>query len=193
MQQRFDEAPAPMVLEDLAREAAGCRRCGLRAGCRGVVFGEGDPHAAIVLVGEGPGRTEDELGRPFVGAAGKLLDRILEAAGFSRASVYITNAVKCRPPANRIPFPEEVAACRPWLDRQFAAVKPRIVVCLGAAATQALLNAEARISRVRGQWFERDGRLYLPTFHPAALLRDSSKKRPVWEDFKALRARYLGE
>lgn len=178
------------TLEELAAFCQHCQRCRLRSGCRGVVFGEGNPSARIMFVGEGPGQTEDELGRPFVGLAGQLLDRILQAAGFVREEVYIANVVKCRPPGNRLPQPDEVAACRPYLEEQIRLIKPAAIVCLGALATQTLLDPRARITKVRGQWFEKGGIWFLPTFHPAALLRDESKKRPVWEDFKRLRDWY---
>ena len=174
-------------LDALAGQARDCRSCGLRAGCRGVVFGEGDAHARLMLVGEGPGAVEDELGRPFVGPAGQLLDRILAAIGLARGEVYITNVVKCRPPENRLPGPLEVDACRPWLAAQLRIIAPTIVICLGALATQTLLDRDARITKLRGTWQERDGVLIMPTFHPAAVLRDPDKKRPVWEDFKRVR------
>ncbi|MGE5560503.1 MAG: uracil-DNA glycosylase [Chloroflexota bacterium] len=174
-------------LAELAERARQCDRCRLRSGCRGVVFGEGDPAARLMFVGEGPGRSEDEQGRPFVGAAGQLLDRIIAAIDLRREQVYIGNIVKCRPPDNRLPQPDEAQACRPWLDEQIAIIDPLIIVCLGALATQTLIAPEARITRWRGQWYERDGRLLMPTFHPAALLRDPAKKRPVWEDMKMVR------
>ncbi|MDI3299524.1 MAG: uracil-DNA glycosylase [Bacillota bacterium] len=170
--------------------ALGCTYCPLRAGCRGVVFGEGDPAARLVLVGEGPGATEDELGRPFVGRAGELLDRILEAAGFPRPSVFITNVVMCRPPGNRTPSEAEMAACRPWLEAKLELIRPDLVVALGSTAARALVDPAARITRLRGQWVERRGRRILPTYHPAALLRDPSKKREVWSDFQAVRDAY---
>ncbi len=177
-------------LTDLAAKASACTACPLRTGCRGVVFGEGSATARLMLVGEGPGETEDRLGRPFVGKAGQLLDKILTAAGIERAEVYIANVVKCRPPQNRLPLPEEIAACRTWLEQQIIIINPAIIVGLGALATQTLISPEARITRVRGQIIRRDGRIWIPTFHPAALLRDESKKRPVWEDFKAIRDLY---
>ncbi|MDD2421991.1 MAG: uracil-DNA glycosylase [Heliobacteriaceae bacterium] len=170
-----------------------CVLCGLRNGCRQVVFGEGDPASGIMFVGEGPGAQEDRLGRPFVGAAGQLLDRILAAAHLPRLQVYITNIVKCRPPGNRLPLPLEVKACRCHLDRQLQIINPQIIVCLGALATKSLVDAEAQISRVRGIWFQRDGRLIMPTYHPAALLRDPAKKRPVWEDIQRVMVVYRGE
>ncbi|MEW6081886.1 MAG: uracil-DNA glycosylase [Bacillota bacterium] len=177
-------------LEELASRVIKCRRCSLRDTSRGVVFGEGDPHASLVLVGEGPGATEDEMGRPFVGKAGQLLDRILEAAGFRRQEVYIANVVKCRPPGNRLPTPEEASRCLPHLRAQIRIIRPKVVVCLGALSSQALLDPQLRITRDRGAWRERDGIFYMPTFHPAALLRDPEKKRPVWEDFQRVRDRY---
>ncbi|MDK2821663.1 MAG: uracil-DNA glycosylase [Clostridia bacterium] len=178
-------------LETLRKKVISCHRCNLRKRAKQVVFGEGDPEATLMMVGEGPGAYEDELGRPFVGAAGQLLNRILAAAGFKREEIYITNVVKCRPPRNRLPTAEEVKLCRPILEAQIRLIRPKIIVCLGALATQTLIAPEARITRLRGQWIEKDGIKYLPTYHPAALLRDASKKRPVWEDFKALKAAYL--
>lgn len=168
-----------------------CRRCGLREGCRGVVFGEGDPESGILLLGEGPGSTEDDLGRPFVGSAGQLLDKILVAVGFAREQVYITNTVLCRPPSNRVPLPEEVAACRLWLDERLVVMRPSIIVCLGASASQNLLGPDFRITRDRGRWYSYGSAKLMATFHPAALLRDPSKKRPVWEDMKVVRAEWL--
>ncbi len=179
-----------MDLESIRARAMACRRCGLRQRAKQVVFGEGNPHAVIMLVGEGPGAQEDELGRPFVGPAGQLLDRILAAAGLQREELYITNVVKCRPPGNRAPDADEVQTCRPILAAQIKIIRPRIIVCLGAVATRALIAPGASITRLRGQWITRAGIHFLPTFHPTALLRDAARKRPVWEDFKALRALY---
>lgn len=182
-------------LAELEALAAGCRRCQLRAGARQVVFGEGDPRACLMLVGEGPGATEDELGRPFVGRAGELLDRILAAAGFRRQEVYITNVVMCRPPGNRVPTDGEMASCLPYLRAKIRLIRPRVLVCLGSTAARALIHPRARITQVRGRWLERDGMAVTATYHPAALLRDPGKKRPVWEDFKKVREAYrrLGE
>jgi DNA polymerase len=140
-----------------------------------------------MLVGEGPGEREDELGRPFVGRAGELLDRILEAAGFSRPSVYITNVVMCRPPGNRIPTDKEISACHPYLRRKIVLIRPLVVLCLGSTSARALIDREARITQIRGRWFHREGIYYLATYHPAAVLRDVTKKRPVWEDFLKVR------
>lgn len=177
-------------IEDISRleaEAKRCTRCVLRSGCNGVVFGEGNRNADVMLVGEGPGAQEDLEGRPFVGAAGQLLDRILKASGFERSTVYITNVVMCRPPLNRLPLPDEVRSCKPFLVAKLRIIKPKIVVCLGALATQTLVDPLARITQVRGRPVKKDGIIYLPTYHPAALLRDASKKRPVWEDFQLLK------
>ncbi len=177
----------PRSLTDLQRECLTCGKCDLRAGCTQVVFGEGNPRAKLMFVGEGPGQQEDIQGRPFVGAAGQLLDRILAAVGIRRDEVYITNIVKCRPPRNRLPTSEEAEACLPHLFTQIRAIKPKIIVCLGALATQTLIDKRARITRVRGNWFRKNGIMYMPTFHPAALLRDETKKRPVWEDMKQVK------
>ncbi len=144
----------------------------------------------MMLVGEGPGADEDRLGRPFVGRAGQLLNRILEAASIKREDVYITNVVKCRPPSNRLPFQPEVDACYPYLQSQIELIDPEVILCLGALATRTLYDKSAAITRVRGQWKEKDGRRMLATFHPAALLRDPSKKKPAWEDFKKVMAVY---
>lgn len=177
-------------LEELRAAMKDCRLCGLREGCRGVVFGEGNPEADLMFVGEGPGSQEDEQGKPFVGAAGQLLDRILTAAGITREEVFIANVVKCRPPGNRIPTPEERQACLPNLRAQFRIIRPRIIVCLGATATQTLIHPEARITKTRGAWIERASVKIMPTYHPAALLRDPSKKKPCWEDFQMIRDAY---
>lgn len=179
-------------LEELRDLALGCTRCGLRAGCSGVVFGEGNPNARLMLIGEGPGADEDRLGRPFVGKAGQLLDKILEAIGLERFShVYIANVVKCRPPGNRAPLAEEAGQCLPWLYRQLELVSPGIIVLLGSTALQNLIDPKARITRMRGQWLvSKSGIKIMPTYHPAALLRDTGKKRPVWEDFQKVRDEY---
>jgi len=173
-------------MEELKEVCLQCNRCALRGGAKQVVFGRGNPNAEIMFVGEAPGKQEDEMGQPFVGAAGNLLDKIFVAAGIDREEVFVTNVAKCRPPGNRFPQADEVAACRPYLEAQIRLVNPLIIVCLGALATKTLINPQARITRIRGQWFEKNGRKILPTYHPAALLRDPAKKRPVWEDFQEL-------
>lgn len=184
---REDPFPAAATLQELQQAMAGCQRCVLHEHRTTIVFGEGNPKARLMLVGEGPGANEDATGRPFVGVAGQLLDRILWAAGFAREEVYIANVVKCRPPGNRLPEPSEGAACFPYLLCQVRLIKPSILVCLGALATQALVDSRARITKVRGEWYEKAGIKIMPTFHPAALLRDPSKKKPVWDDFKKVR------
>lgn len=185
------DPPLELVTWDnLEQECLNCAKCALRRGCRQVVFGEGNRQADLMLIGEAPGQNEDEQGRPFVGRAGQLLDKILAAAGFSRSEVYITNIVKCRPPHNRFPAPDEVLCCRPYVEKQIELVSPKIIVALGALAAQTLLFSQLRITRDRGIWREFKGIPVMPTFHPAALLRDESKKRPVWEDFKQIRDRY---
>ena len=178
-------------LDELRSAVVECKACGLRAGCSGVVFGEGAPGARLVCIGEGPGAEEDRLLRPFVGAAGQLLDKILAVSGFDRTrNAYIMNVVKCRPPGNRVPTPEEREACRPNLAAQLRILQPPIVVLLGATAVQALIDPEARITRLRGQWIQREGVWYMPTYHPAALLRDPSKKKETWHDFKLVIDKY---
>lgn len=177
-------------LEALAREAGECTRCRLRGQATQVVFADGDTQAELMFVGEGPGAEEDKQGLPFVGAAGQLLNRILEAAEIKRSEVYIANIVKCRPPGNRLPQKDEVEACLPYLLRQIELVSPKILVCLGLLATQVLIDPKIRVSVARGNWFARGEIRVMPTFHPAALLRDPAKKRPVWEDMKQIRDSY---
>ena len=164
-----------------------CHACSLRDGCARVVPGEGSPTAEIMFIGEGPGADEDRLGRPFVGRAGELLTRMIHAIGLERTEVYICNAVKCRPPGNRTPTAEEIAACRPFLRARVALVRPKIIVLLGATAGRDALGDQFRVTRDRGKWVERKGVWFMPTYHPSALLRDESLKRPAWEDFKAVR------
>jgi len=173
-----------MELDRLKEEALACKRCSLRQGCSQVVFGVGNPGARLMLVGEGPGGDEDRQGVPFIGRAGQLLNRILEAAGIERDEVYIANIVKCRPPGNRLPVQPEIDACLPYLQKQIALIDPEIIICLGSLATKTLIDKNASITRTRGSWHTIDGRRYMATFHPAALLRDPGKKRYVWEDFK---------
>jgi len=161
-------------LAEVEMRAAGCTLCGLSAGRTTVVFGEGDPHARMMVVGEGPGREEDRQGRPFVGRSGQLLDRLLlEEAGLARSEVYIANVVKCRPPNNRDPLPEEVAACRPYLDQQLGLISPKVVLTLGNFATRSMLSTSEGITRLRGHTYPLGGlaAVVVPTFHPAAALR----------------------
>jgi uracil-DNA glycosylase family 4 len=165
-------------------EMGDCLRCALGAGRRNLVFGVGDPRAQLMFVGEGPGADEDEQGEPFVGRAGQLLTRMIEAMGFRRSEVYIANVVKCRPPGNRDPEPDEIEACEPFLRRQIAAIGPRVVVALGRFAVQTLLRDPTPISRQRGRWREYEGVRLMPTFHPAYLLRNPAEKKAAWEDLK---------
>lgn len=185
---RLASVPSMTDLEALVKT---CDRCKLRAGCTQVVFGDGVPSSRLMLVGEGPGADEDRLGRPFVGRAGQLLDRILEASGFARAeNVYIANVVKCRPPGNRVPEPDEREACMVNLRAQFRFVRPKIVVLLGSTALQTLIDPGARITKMRGQWVERGGVWFLATYHPAALLRNPGWKKDTWQDFKQVILKY---
>jgi len=168
-----------------AREELGdCTRCALARGRTNLVFGVGDPRAALVFVGEGPGEDEDLKGEPFVGRAGQLLTRMIEAMGFRREEVYIANVVKCRPPGNRNPEPDEIAACEGFLKAQLAAIGPRVIVALGKFAAQTLLRETTPISKLRGRWFEYAGVKLMPTFHPAYLLRSPEEKKRAWEDLQ---------
>ena len=173
--------------ESLKRDCAGCRCCSLGETRHKLVFGVGNAQAEVMLVGEGPGEQEDLQGVPFVGPAGKLLDDMLEMIDLDRQKVYIANIVKCRPPRNRDPLNVEQEACRPWLDRQIALVNPKIIVCLGRIAAMALIREDFRITREHGQWFERDGRRLMATYHPSALLRDVDKRPEAFMDLRALR------
>ena len=166
-----------------------CTRCKLHTlGRRQVVFGTGNPDADLMFVGEAPGADEDEQGVPFVGRAGQLLTKIIEAIGLSRQDVYIANVIKCRPPGNRNPEPDEVATCEPFLAQQIDIVRPRVIVALGTFAAHLLLRTDAPISRIRGVVHEYRGASLIPTFHPAYLLRSPDRKREVWEDMKKVRA-----
>ena len=175
----------------LSQEGVSCEKCRLCQTRQNVVLGEGNLHAALMFIGEGPGAQEDATGRPFVGAAGQLLDRMLAAIGMTREQVYICNIVKCRPPQNRVPEPDERSACMLYLRQQVALVRPKIIVCLGSTPTRALLGDQMRITRDRGVWQLKKGVWFMPTYHPAALLRDLDKKRPAWEDFKAIRDKLI--
>ncbi len=175
--------------DSLHADIASCSACGLCSGIRNKVPGQGDPHAELMFIGEGPGADEDAQGLAFVGAAGQLLTKMIAAIGMSRDEVYIANIVKCRPPGNRAPLPEEAAACLPFLRAQAALVRPRVIVLLGATAARTILSPDVRITRDRGQWTQRKNVWFMPTYHPAALLRDESKKRDVWNDLKAVKAK----
>ncbi len=161
-----------------------CTRCKLHRGRTKLVFGDGNPKAELVFVGEGPGRDEDEQGLPFVGRAGKLLTQMIEAMGLQRKDVYICNVVKCRPPENRTPEKDEVETCSPFLLRQLDAISPKVIVCLGSVAAQTLLETNRGISHFRGQWLDFRGRKLMATYHPAYLLRNPSAKGEVWKDLQ---------
>jgi uracil-DNA glycosylase family 4 len=191
-------APPPAALQEtagddplaaLAQSASGCTLCRLSEKRHTVVFGEGDPHAAVMFIGEGPGAEEDRTGRPFVGQAGQLLDRMLFAIGLRRDQVYITNIVKCRPPGNRDPKEDEVAPCAPYLDQQIELIAPRILVALGKPASHRLTGTTKPIGALRGRWTTYKGIPLMPVFHPAYLLRNDIAKREVWEDLKKIKAR----
>ncbi len=189
-------------LQTLRDNLADCRLCRLCEGRKNIVFGVGSPHAKLMFVGEAPGRDEDLQGEPFVGRAGQLLNKIIEAMGLNRESVYIANVVKCRPPENRNPAPDEISTCEPFLLRQIELIRPKVIVCLGTFAAQTLLMTEAKITSLRGvfqSWpnkivkthFEtplaENSILVMPTYHPAFLLRNPNMKRPVWEDMQKVR------
>lgn len=173
----------------LAREVEACTRCRLAGGRRAVVVGEGPARAPVMFIGEGPGAEEDRTGRPFVGQAGMLLDAMILALGFERADVYIANVVKCRPPGNRDPQDDEMAACADFLDRQIDLVGPRVIVTLGRVAARRLTGSAQSMGALRGRWTEYRGVPLLPTFHPAYLLRSPLAKREAWADLKSVRKR----
>ena len=182
---------APHVADTLPAiraELGDCRRCGLCGGRSAIVFGEGAPDARLVFVGEGPGYEEDRQGRPFVGPAGQLLTRIIQAMHLTREQVYICNVVKCRPPNNRTPEAAEMAACMPFLERQLTAIQPEVICALGAVAASALMGQNVSITRVRGRFHDYRGIKLMPTFHPSYLLRTPERKREVWEDMKKIMA-----
>jgi len=176
-------------LEELSIECSKCLKCGLSNGRTHIAFGRGNESANLMFIGEGPGEQEDLQGQPFVGPAGKLLDLLFRAQGIKNEDYYIANIVKCRPPNNRVPTDEEANECMAYLRQQVAIIKPRIIVCLGATAMKHIIDRDAKISRIRGDWIERKGCSIMPTFHPAALLRDSSKKPLMWQDIKKVKQR----
>ena len=166
-----------------------CEKCGLCRHIHHKVPGQGDAGADLMFIGEGPGADEDMQGLAFVGAAGQLLTRMIAAIGMTREQVFICNVVKCRPPQNRAPEPEEMTACLPYLRAQFSLVRPRVVVLLGATAAKAVLGDHIRITRDRGVWTEKKGVWFMPTYHPAALLRDTAKKKDAWHDLQMVQAK----
>lgn len=173
--------------EELIKECKNCSKCSLGKTRTNIVIGRGNTSAKLLLIGEAPGEQEDLQGEPFVGPAGKLLDLLLDALMFNEDDYYIANIVKCRPPGNRVPTDEEAENCLPYLRNQVYLIRPKIIVCLGATAMKYVIDRNSRITQIRGQWIERKGYLIMPTFHPAALLRDESKKIPMWEDFKKVK------
>jgi DNA polymerase len=192
-------APAPVVaaesaeaprLDEVRRALGDCKRCKLCSGRKNLVFGVGNPKARLVFVGEGPGAEEDNQGIPFVGAAGQLLTKMIAAMGYTRDEVYICNVVKCRPPGNRNPEPDEIEACQPFLEAQLNAIQPSVIIALGKFAAQTLLRTDTPITRLRGQWREYVGIPLMPTFHPAYLLRNPAEKKPAWTDLQAVMARF---
>lgn len=174
----------------LKSDVAACQKCALSGTRTQTVFGEGAASARIMFIGEGPGRDEDVLGRPFVGRAGQLLDKMIGCIGFTRNDVYIANVIKCRPPGNRDPEPEEAAACIGYLRAQVALIKPRIIVCLGRVSAKYILGQDIKITRERGIWHEVKGFSIMPTYHPAALLRNENLKKDAYQDLLAIKARY---
>ena len=176
------------TMEDWARIALVCTQCKLAGTRTQVVYGVGNPNAGLMFIGEAPGRDEDLQGEPFVGRAGQLLTDIIKAMKLTRDDVYITNVVKCRPPENRNPEPDELEACRPYIRRQIAMIKPRVIVTLGKFALQSLLERSYSITAARGQWLEYEGIKVMPTFHPAYLLRTPAAKKEVWQDMKKVMA-----
>ena len=171
----------------LKKECSAYQNCELCRTRTNLVFGVGNERAEVLLIGEGPGEQEDLQGEPFVGPAGKLLDDMLRLIDLDRSKVYIANMVKCRPPRNRDPLPEEQQACASWLQRQIALVDPKIIVCLGRIAAMGLIDPEFRITRQHGQWFEKDGRRWMAIYHPSALLRDPGKRPETFMDLRELR------
>ncbi len=180
-------------LEKLHESMKNCRQCQLCTGRRNLVFGEGDPDARLMFIGEAPGYEEDMSGRPFVGAAGQLLNKMIKAMNFSREEVYIANIIKCRPKDNRTPAPDEISMCIPFLHQQIHLIRPEVIICLGATAAKALLNTANGISRMRGKWCNFENIPVMPTFHPAFLLRQESAKRDAWSDLKQVIAYFAGK
>ncbi len=177
--------------ETLNREILNCERCGLAQTRNHVIFGEGNSHAPILIIGEAPGRDEDMKGRPFVGRSGQLLDKILHACGFNRHQhVFITNIIKCRPPGNRKPLPEEIRVCKPYLLKQINLIDPKILILLGATALKSMIGPDMSITKARGTWVNCENRLAMPVYHPSALLRNPALKRDTWEDFKKIVQKY---
>ncbi len=185
---KLDEpGPSPVLtLEGVRKELGDCKRCKLHRTRRTIVFGEGNAKATLMFIGEGPGYDEDVQGRPFVGKAGQLLTKIIESINLRREDVYIANIVKCRPPQNRNPEPDEIQSCNPFLMQQIRVIQPKIICALGTFAAQTLLKTDRKISDLRGKSFDLEGITVIPTYHPAFLLRNPERKRDVWEDMKKI-------
>lgn len=180
-----------MSLEALKKEVLNCNKCALSKTRNHVIFGEGNDYAPILIIGEAPGREEDLQGRPFVGYSGQLLDKILDACGFNRTQhVFISNIIKCRPPNNRVPFPEETEACKPFLLEQIELINPKILILLGSTALKNMIGPEMRITKIRGNWINCENRPAMPVYHPSALLRNPALKRDTWDDFKNVVRKY---
>ena len=182
--------PSSLTLEEVREELGDCHRCKLHSTRKNIVFGAGNPKAKLIFVGEGPGRDEDLQGKPFVGLAGQLLTKIIQAIQLTREEVYIANIIKCRPPGNRNPEPDEIQACEPFLIKQLEAIRPKLICALGTFAAQTLLKTEERISLLRGKFHQYQGIPLMPTYHPAYLLRNPNFKRDVWEDLKKIKIEY---
>ncbi|MEW6145564.1 MAG: uracil-DNA glycosylase [Thermodesulfobacteriota bacterium] len=182
----FDASAKRMTLEEIRAEIGDCTRCKLSEGRTNIVFGEGNPKARLVFVGEGPGRDEDLQGRPFVGRAGQLLNKIIEAMGLKREDVYICNVVKCRPPDNRTPEPDEMATCEQFLFKQIRSIEPQVIVCLGSTAAQSVLKSKLSLGSLRGKFHQYGRAKLMVTYHPAALLRNPNFKKPLWEDMQVV-------
>jgi uracil-DNA glycosylase family 4 len=183
------EEPYPsqiLSLEEIKKELGDCKRCKLHRTRRTIVFGEGNEKATLMFIGEGPGYDEDVQGRPFVGRAGQLLTKIIQSINIQREEVYIANIIKCRPPQNRNPEPDEIQSCHPFLMKQIMAIQPKIICALGTFSAQTLLKTDTKISALRGKFYDLEGIKVIPTYHPAFLLRNPERKKEVWEDMKKI-------
>lgn len=184
--EKIDQVSRELSLDEIRKEMGDCQRCKLHRTRHTLVFGEGNKKAKLMIVGEGPGYDEDLQGKPFVGKAGQLLTKILESIHLRRDEVYIANIIKCRPPQNRNPEPDEIQSCSPFLLKQIEAIRPRIICALGTFAAQTLLQTESKISTLRGRFHDLRGIKVMPTYHPAYLLRNPERKKDVWEDMKKI-------
>jgi len=187
------EPTAAMSLEEIREEMGDCRRCKLWQSRTRLVFGSGNPKARLMFIGEAPGAEEDKQGEPFVGEAGQLLNNLLHKLDLNRQEIFISNVIKSRPPGNRTPMADEIAACRPFLIQQIEAIRPQIIVTLGGVATHALLETKTPISRLRGKWQQWQGIAVMPTFHPSYLLRFPQERKKTWEDMQQVMAIYKGK